>query len=547
MRGRLDPCPRRSQNPGPQAHSSPAMKAAFNTFYWEILWKNRLVFVALVMLFFLGATLAWASLHAASDAWWLEPAGRATVVAFLVSLFLGVAPFTLMETQAGWRMNSMITRWFVLPVPTVGLVFVPLFAASVFIVLLVTAWVPILNRLAFGLDHVYLTVVVLAGLVAVQTLAWTVPRRPGQFWTGAALLLPVVLVLALGPQDLKGGEAFRLEMTMLLSPVILPLMGFAWYAACRNRCGDWPGGLPLELCWQFLRQGGATSGRRRDFRSASTALFWSDSRPALRLLVFCGLALALAWFLLASLVLLREDPKKAFGLSLLYFMAHDLTPIAGLLWMAVWGLYAGGEPSTGFRTRLSSFRATLPVTSGALAAQRILTLCVGWCLVWLPPLALTLWWNPAGVSIAALDRRMEWALFMAVGAQVLVGALPLYLWGRFEGLPNLLLAALGSWVWLVVLGINLFVGVEGDLGWRWTLVWVLLALKFAGAAWALVRGWRVGYTTWRFPVGLVAGWVTVTAFIVWGLPQWHVFSLALLVPLTRLAWCPLAVAANRHR
>ncbi|MCL4177140.1 MAG: hypothetical protein KJ072_05280 [Verrucomicrobia bacterium] len=529
------------------------MKMALNVAVWELLWKNRLVFAALIALLGLGGVMTFAAAHAAPDAYWLPRARSITMVSFLASMFLGFAPFSLMETPGGWRMNSMITRWYVLPVRTGLLVFVPLLIAALFIALLVAVWMPVLNRIAPGLDGVHFTGVLVLGIVAVHALAWTVPRKPSQFWIGAAVLLPVVLVLALGPQD---EDLHRRRGVLIpLACITLLLVAFAWYAARRNRCGDWPGELPLDRPWQFLRQGGATSVRRRDFRSRTAALLWSDSLPAFRLTAFGWLSLNLVLFLYFSLVMQRERPELAFSSRLLAFIVIDLLPMIGLLWLAVWGIFSGCEPSAGFRTRLSDFRATLPITSGILAGHKLIILFLGWCLVWMPPLMLSNWYDVDVNGVAAPETaarlHLIMARFMAISAYLMVGALPLFLWGRLNGFPNLLLAAMCTWAFLWILLANL--GTEGDPGRLWILVAALLVAKIVAAAAGLASSLRSGHLTWRFPVILFAGWSIIAAFLVWGLSTWQTdgpyaaATLVLCLPLARLAWCPFAIAANRQR
>ncbi|MHB9008759.1 MAG: hypothetical protein ACYDC1_17750 [Limisphaerales bacterium] len=460
------------------------MKSALHTLYWEILWKNRFVFGALLLLLGFAAAVAWAAQNAAPEAAWLARGERFIVMAFLTSMLLGTAPFLLMESQGGWRMNSMITRWFVLPVRTGWLVLIPLLAAALFIGLLASLWAPVLNRIAPGLDYVYFIAVLVAGMAALHAVAWTVPRRPGQFWMVAALLFPVLVLLALGPQDQPGREVFRREMLLPLAIAWLGFAGFAGYAARRNRCGDWPGEVPLDRLWQWLRQGGSTSRPRGEFRSAATALYWSDSVPLLRLLTFSWLGLATLLFLWFSVQTRQDRPDLAFSPRLLAFIAQDLLPFIGLLWMAVWGIFAGCEPASGFRTRLSAYRATLPVSSGLFAGQRVLTLFLGWALIWLPSLALSCGYDPDVSGMESEDAlaqmRAVITRLMTLGAQVAVGALPLLLWGRLEGFPNLLLSAIGTWAWLSILGSNLWA--DGEPGWRWAGLVGLLVLKFSATA-----------------------------------------------------------------
>ena len=529
------------------------MKAAINAVVWEILWKNRLVLAALIALLGLGGALAFAASQADPDAPWIPRARTITIVSFLASMFLGFAPFSLMETRGGWRMNTMITRWFVLPVRTSWLVLLPLLAASLFIALLVAAWTPVLDRIAPGLDSLHFTGVLVAGIVAIHTLAWTVPRKASQFWIGAAILLPVVLVLALGPQeqDLR----HRRGMLIPLAYITILLVAFAWYAARRNRCGDWPGELPLDRLWQFLRQGGATSVRHRDFRSGFTALFWSESLPALRLTAIGWITLGSVLFLYLSLVMQRDRPELAFSFRLLVFLVIDLLTMIGVVWLAIWGIFGGCEPSAGFRTRLSSFRATLPVTSGTLAGHKLLLLFLGWCLVWVPPVLLSTWYGPDVNGVAPPEAvaqlRVIMARFMAISAFLLVGALPVFLWGRLSGFPNLLLTAMGTWTYLWIL--LTYLSPDGDPGPPWILLGLLIAAKLIAAIAGLLISLRSGHITWRFPLLLVLAWSSVTAFIVWGLSTWQTdgaypaLTLVLCMPLARLAWCPFALASNRQR
>ncbi|HOY60022.1 MAG TPA: GntR family transcriptional regulator [Verrucomicrobiota bacterium] len=57
----------------------------------------------------------------------------------------------------------------------------------------------------------------------------------------------------------------------------------------------------------------------------------------------------------------------------------------------------------------------------------------------------------------------------------------------------------------------------------------------------------------RLPAGLLLGWFAMAALLVVVMPTWRrdgpyaSLTLLVLLPLARLAWCPLAIAANRHR
>jgi hypothetical protein len=153
---------------------------------------------------------------------------------------MGFMPFTLMESHGSWRMNSMVTRWFSLPVRTIGLVLVPMAVAGSFLSLLICAWTPLLRMHLRAFDPAYSLVVVVAGVVAVQALAWIVPRRPAQFWPLAGFLFLAALIVALLPQGSPHWDARLPRMSLAAASLLPVLAAVALCAARRNRCGDWP-------------------------------------------------------------------------------------------------------------------------------------------------------------------------------------------------------------------------------------------------------------------------------------------------------------------
>jgi uncharacterized membrane protein len=152
------------------------MNTAIRALIWEQVWRNRIVFPALALLLALGGGFAYAQAHAAADLWWVKSAHQTVIFTFLASLLIGFAPFTLMESHSGWRMNSMVTRWFVLPVRTSVLVLVPFLFACAFMALLMGAWTPVLNQLGPGFDATYFLVVLVLG--APDRLRWRPSTAP---------------------------------------------------------------------------------------------------------------------------------------------------------------------------------------------------------------------------------------------------------------------------------------------------------------------------------------------------------------------------------
>jgi hypothetical protein len=531
------------------------MKTTIRALGWELIWKNRVVFPALALLLAFGAISSIAIAHAAPESWWINYLRGSVFVAFLTSIILGYALFTLMENNPGWRMNSMTTRWFVLPVRTRLLVAAPMTFALGFMVLLVAAWSPWLKKIAGELDLAYALLVFLAGITALQALAWTVPRRPGQYWFLASLIFLVLLYVAIIPQDMPRWTVRRMAWIKWISASVPLLAWFAFYAARQNRRGDWPGEISLACIRRFMFW---RRIRRRDFVSPVTALFWVDAKPLLRAFMCSWLLLALILVGWVYLAVRMSHGRIPFDFKIVSFATLDILPFLGVLWLAGYGLFAGCEPNAGFHTRLSPLRATHPITAGHLAGIRIVALVLGWSLIWMPLLALTPFYSnelkgipDSSSSDMLLLLRFSLAWKMALSAHVLVGALPLMLWGRLEGFPVLLLAGLSSWACTWILA--MFLGGEEHQPGLWMGLGTVLALKCVGTVLALAYSQKTGAITWRFVTGLLAGWLLVTGGLIWALPSWQnggawrAASIALLVPLGRLACCPLAIAANRHR
>jgi hypothetical protein len=526
-----------------------ALNSPVRALVWEQFWKNRVVFPALGLLLLSGALLTFLQ---TPEVWWGTLAQRGTITAFLVSLLLGYVPFTLIDSSRGWRMNSMVTRWFVLPVRTSVLVLVPFAGACLFLGGLIWVWSPILNRLAGGsFDSTQFLVVLVGGAAATQALAWIVPRRPGQFWALAGMIFVITILFALTSQDRAHAQERRLEIFKVFGVLITLFAAVGLYAARRNRCGDWPGELRLGWILELL------IGKRhlpRQLKSPAGALFWSDTWSVARAMILTWVAVAVVVIGLQYIQLIRQ-PNFAISFKLAGLIAVQVLPFLCLLWLAAGGLFLGAEPGAGFRTRLTSFRATLPVSAGSLAGQRILTALMVWVAVWIPTLLLVTGQDPGLSGKTGPDAIQQMlhviTYLMVTSAYVFIGALPLYLWGRVEGFPNILLCGLVSWASAWVLGGIAWMD-SHEIG-RWTAPLVWLSLKLGVCGWALIKSWRAGHITWRFAAGLVGGWVCLVALLSFALPVFHfqgvrgVLSIALFIPLARLALCPLALAANRSR
>jgi hypothetical protein len=530
------------------------MKNSIQTLLWELTWKNRVVFPVLAFLLVVSGILSFALGQAQPNVWWRNLAINVMLMSFAVSIGLGYALFSLMENHHGWRMNSMITRWFVLPVSTTVLVLLPFMSAIVFMTALAGLWVWLLGRLAEGFDFVYFLLTLVLGVVVMQALAWTVPRRPGQFWTCFLVIVVTSIFMGVAPQEHRDW-AFRRSHWIRNMAIAIPVLAlYAWYAAKRLRCGDWAGELPFGMIGRAFAW---RSTRKRDFASATGALFWSDALPSLRNFSLSWLAVALGILGYVLMVFHRFRPEAGLSPKMLAFVAIDMLPLFGMFWLAVFGLLVGCEPAMGFRTRMSFYRSTLPLSAGQLAGHRIATLVIAWLMLWLPLMAFAPWYSAEFRGVTGPNPEttvmVDFAWRMALSAQLVAGALPIFLLGRLEGFPNLLLASISAWAvtWLMTGAFKPDPShpVQNPVA----FISLMLVLKAACTSWALWRGQRQGHISWRFAVGLIAGWAITVSVLVWVFPSWRTegyyraLLIALMIPLARLALCPLAVAANRHR
>jgi hypothetical protein len=531
------------------------MHTAIRALFWEMVWKNRIVFPALGIFICLGAALSSPLREATSDTWWAGYARGAIVAAFLGSLLLGFAPFTLMDSQGGWRMNSMTTRWFILPVRTGFLVGIPLVVALSVMILSVALWTPILSGIFRGIDMVYILAVFAAGVAAAQALAWLIPRKPGQFWAFMALLFPALLFVAVIPQDSPQWNASRVRMTLVLATMVPGLALLALWAARKNRCGDWTGEMPLTGLVEFLRRPGALGGRGR---TPVTALFWSDTVPVLRAFLLGWLGLVGLIFGWACLTILVRRPDLRFNWELISLGTLEALPFFAVFWLMGWGLLFAGEPGGGFQTRLSSFRAMRPVATGILAGMRLMPLVLAWGCVWVPLVMVQLMhpWDNTGLpprmaAQVSRDASVLLAWRMAFSASAMVAALPWLMRGRIEGFPNVFLATLVAWIWPALL--TGLANPENPAAGRNAILGGLLVLKLTATIGLLTHAYRQGLMGWRFPAVLLGGWLVILALLLWGLNVaptnglWGALAIAATLPLARLAACPWAMALNRHR
>ncbi len=522
--------------------SVPGAWVSLATLAWEIAWKNRILPPALAVLLALGAVLArMVSGQSGPRAESLQVMG---LVIFLSSLLLAFSPFTLMESHGSWRMNSMITRWFVLPVPAWMLALAPLALGWLTAMVVLAAWIPILARLLPGIDFAYLAILLLFLVTLVQALAWVMHRKPAQFWSCMGVVAVMTLWLIIGPMETNGWEESRLiVMTWLASGAVTGTAAAVWLAQ-KNRMGVWPGGFSIEDWMQ--RPVGRERAHRPHF-SSLTAMLKVDVFPLWR-------AFLVIWVLIAGGIITlhalnMNDRAHLRDWRWLPIIASFVLPGMGVIFLAHCGLALACEAPGMVRTRLGSYRATLPLSDGAMFAPRLIGLAGAWLMVWVPLLAMIPVASQAGQMIGDVRFLGRDLWLMAISAHAMVGALPLLLWGRLDGLPNMLVPTLASWS-----------GTYGLVSWlrpddgpapATALLVAMLAVKLALAAAGLWRSVRRSEITLAFAIGSAVVWICLAGGMATlasrEFEQPTALGVLILLPLARLAWCPAALAANRRR
>jgi len=523
------------------------MSRTIRAIVWEILWKNRWAFPLLFVLWAYGLLMAYVH-KAPPDVWWAGNPFLTALLAFFVSLLLVFAPFTLMEGHGGWRMNSMTTRWCLRPVHTWILVTAPLLLASAVLAAFMAAWRPIFKEIAPKFDHLYVLTVMLTGMAAMQALAWTTARRPGQFWCGVALLFPVLFVVQL-IRRMPDEDWFdlRSKMFYLLGLVSAGLIALAFVVARSSRYGAWPGQFQWPWLIQTVRTGHA---KARSFRSPVHALFWSEVLPGLRVFAIGWLVLACVLSSVNLFLLWMGYRYMGVAPGMALFAALDVLPRWGMIYLAGYGMFVACQFGTGFHTRLDTFKATRPLTSQTLATCRLIGLALAGAIVWVP--LLLLWWRyDTGMPAYTARLTAMLAYVIAISASVAVGALPIQLLGRVEGLTLMLLTSLPCWgaVWLLDSALR-----PDEISDRyWWLLILLLMIKFVLAGWALVYGLRSRLISHHWVIILLFGWAALASSLIWLMHTWETgglwgtLAIVLLMPLARVSACPLAMARNRSR
>ena len=279
---------------------------------------------------------------------------------WLLDLRLLAVDFRLRESTLAWSVAGFPPRLFTVPVQTTILVFWPMFYGMTTIAFawLWLAWM-IMRPCGIGV-HSWPALTLAANLAFFQAICWTLVRSPFFRITIAVLVLPLVTLRATSLAVLSGYK-FMPDGIVLNSALLIAAAYFvAVLGVMYDRCGD---RLNLARRWETVaRRWTGLLERRRPFASPAVAQRWLEERRhawlMLMFLVFLGAVSSIFW---TSPAFRGSDVSNA-------AIPIIILPSSVALFL---GFGMGKTSFWARELRLSSFAATRPVTSEAMAAAKL--------------------------------------------------------------------------------------------------------------------------------------------------------------------------------
>jgi hypothetical protein len=466
-------------------------------------------------------------------------------------------------------------RLWTLPLPTHALVGWPMLwgSATLILVWLTLAWA-VRGLCSFDVPLLWPGLLLAVLLAWWQAILWTPFPLP---WLRLYLLVPVSTVLLCTPMAILELDVPSAAVCGLLAY----LLSVAYVTALRGvacaRCGDnvqW--NRPAPLRWP------QASRTHPLFASAARAQLWFEWR--LHGLTFPATVAICMVIALLIMSLSAKELDVAYRRTAPSLLQEEF----GSLWFAVAGLLVliplwaamGSSPEWGKlgRTyRLSSFLATRPVSETMLVRTKFVAAAWSTLAGWGALAAGLLLWTTLGGHVPEMVKQFEamrqrhalsvfWGwLTLLVGGSVVLTWLQMVqrMWIGLTGNPRVIASSVLSFAaffGLVVFGSWLANNSEYWPVFDRLLPWLAGAaviIKSLSATWSLRALRRRELIPSGVLWGALAVWIALAAGLFAALyallpDDWFsvpgvVLGIVLLLPLTRLALAPLALAWNRHR
>jgi hypothetical protein len=395
------------------------MRAPILMLAWEI-WRRNYKYACLAIAAIPGYLLFYWAIH--SHVFSSNALGGISFPWMLLSLFWVVATFNYTEvnSEKGW--TGFPCRLFVLPVPTVILVLLPMLLGAASVGLLCLVWLkfifaPLGAAMPSGLAG-WLAGWLVVDLACFQAIVWSlagyrITRTVVLALAGFVLLIfegcTYGLLLEHRGQTQIKDRAFWVGCLVLVY-VGLALLAFvgAWYAVARQRRGGGRGRGRLKACAKRLVDWiiDALPGGKKPFASPLAAQFWFEWRQGGVFLPICaGCVLLLflgpvSWLNRGTL-----DGGRTVGLlALILLMPIFLGFVIGKGFAKpdFWSMNHALKP----------FMAVRPLSAGEMVLTKMKVAALGTVVTWLlvlaaVPLWVALWVNPTTLKELSESEILE--------------------------------------------------------------------------------------------------------------------------------------------
>jgi hypothetical protein len=541
------------------------MTSPFSALTWEMWRRSRRAGSFALGLLILCAVVAFL---VPDKNWARENLYGVFILLMIWSFILLFAVFHYAEHNPRTSWHGFPYRLFVLPVPTLLLIALPMVLGFLVTQIFYFAWA----RLVFGTLGSplpsWLSIILGIGIVCYQSLIWCLAGFRITRLLALALAGLIFMTLALIPTF---AEAFPQDFQKVNHSVGMVLAGVAaaaffgaWFAVERQRRG---GGRGRGWFWARLRAAlDILPRRRRKFSSASAAQFWFEWRRAGWLLPAATGFTLLAVFVPVSCFTRNEDHAT------LWILAWALgLPI-------IFGVVVGkglGKPEFWASDHgVPSFLAIRPLASGQVVVTKMKVAACSVLITWVVVALYFCFWLPLWAETSELRELWEAALAargpVAAGLILSLGLLSAIVmtWrgmvgGMWIGLSgNLKFFFISAALGMIALGFGIWGGVyllrhfqvshlERFVSWFGLILSLAVILKvWLGAfVWRRITpGRRLRYALiWTALTGAMVLLALLLCPNVFWLKHLVILAALLPIPLARLGWAPQALARNRHR
>src|SRR5579872_2443433 len=540
------------------------MRSPVMAMTWDFWWRHRLGLAAVWALVLGFCAFSILGLNTTQSAR-VQSIWLVMGLAYVIGVFAYGFEGRLETAESGFP-----TRQFILPVRTWLLVASPMLQGIVTAVLLWVLWDRFVLQQNDVKTPLWWTAMLAAVVATSQALVWQPFGLP---WVRIVITVPILSALIraeaifrLAGFQFEDSNARDLTLSLFALLVTIGAGLVAWFGVSCARHGqtrDWLGFLRTKRLF------GGSWQERHLFASPLKAQIWYEWRR--RELGYLIAVMSTIAAVMGVSFIFENTAQQMSGYAYIFFFLPII--ISGF-----WGNYMGGGDSVKMMSEMTAFASTRPMSNTAMVVAKIRMAGFTATLTWSIAITLAIVWLVSTGGFNDISRMWRWSVehLGKVGAVVLfainiVGPI-LIIWRLLT--VNLWVGLMGrNWLSHALTSLMTLIGSNGLILWLWSRVepdrfdrllaalpWVLgllIVVKLIAAGKILQTLHGRGDVNARTIQRLVGLWFVVAASIfaiaVWLIPEGSIpfyaipCSVILLVPFTRLAFAPLALAWNRQR